>query len=830
MRRTRNLGRGWRFLPRHSEDLTSREADIRAWDVVEIPHTNLELPYNGFDETISQFVSTYALDFRVDETVGEDPAFPDIPPGSAAGPKRRYFLDFEAVMTACEVWVNGIRAGSHSGGFTPFCVEITGLVDENSTNRLVVVVDSTERPDIPPFGHVLDFLCYGGIYRPVRLRIQDEAFISELWGRGLDILAGAKGLDIHASVDCGRGGPGGAGSESGGERRSDTGLTLRARLLRDGNPLAQSDELPLDGRTTVLHLRNLAGIRLWQPDDPELYLVEVDLIRDGLLVDRLRTAYGFRVAEFRPEGFFLNGHRLFLRGLNRHQSYPYAGFAMPARVQRRDAVFLKRELGVNIVRTSHYPQSADFLDACDEIGLLVFEELPGWQHVGGAEWKANALASLGEMIRRDRNHPSIVLWGVRVNESKDDSAFYRDTNALARELDPDRPTGGVRYLEKSELLEDVYTLNDFVHSGGHVALRSPRRVAGGKRVPYLVTEHNGHMFPTKRFDNEERLAEQARRHARVLDAAMGDPAISGAIGWCAFDYNTHKDFGSGDRICYHGVCDMFRVPKYAAAVYASQLDPAVRPVLEAASLFAKGERSGARLLPVEIWTNCDEVVLYRGSERVGSFRPDRKSWPHLEHPPVVVRDLIGERLDDSGFSAGDRRIIRRVSARIMERGAAGLSLVDKIPFGYLMLKNRLDYAAAEAIFSEYGMAWGAKDESFELVGMVSGREAIRRRYGPDARFARLDVSSDDPCLSSCEPDATRVLFRALDQYGNLFPFASGCVRIALSGPGRLIGPSCPALVGGCVATWVFGTDTPGRIEISAQCDGHEPSGLWIDVT
>ncbi len=800
MRRIRNLCRGWRFIPRFSERFTAPDTDISEWDSVEIPHSNLELPYNGFDETTFQFVSTYALDFSL---------------GSASEEGTRFFFDFGAVMTACEIWVNGSHAGGHKGGFTPFSVEATRFIRPKAMNRLVVVVDSTERPDMPPFGHVVDFLCYGGIYRPVRLRCQGSAFVSDVWVRTFDLLSEKKRLAIHIAVDR-------AAVCAGG-------LSVRGKILHGEDLVARIDDISLDGGEATLECGNLAGIRLWEPDDPALYEAEIELVREGIVEDSLRVRFGFRTAEFRPDGFFLNGKRLFLRGLNRHQSYPYVGFAMPARVQRRDALFLKQELGLNLVRTSHYPQSPDFLDACDEAGLLVFEELPGWQHIGDTEWKANALVALDEMIRRDRSHPSIVLWGVRINESKDDSSFYRETNALARGLDPDRQTGGVRCIEKSEVLEDVYTFNDFVHSGGKKALRKPRRVTGGKKVPYLVTEHNGHMFPTKRFDNEERLAEQARRHARVLDAAMGDPAVSGVVGWCAFDYNTHKDFGSGDRICYHGVCDMFRVPKYAAAVYASQLDPSARPVLEAASLFAKGERSGARLLPVEVWTNCDEVVLYRGGERVGSYLPDRRTWPHLTHAPVVIRDLIGERLDGSGFSASDRKIIRKISSRVMSEGVAALRLFVKLRFGFFMLKNRLDYAAAEALFSKYGMAWGEKDEVLELVGIVVGREAIRRRYGPDARFARLDVQADDRSLSADVPDATRVLFRALDQYGNLFPFASGCVRIELRGPGRIIGPSDPALVGGCVATWVFGTGGPGCIEITAQCDGLAPSGLRIDV-
>ena len=121
----------------------------------------------------------------------------------------------------------------------------------------------------------------------------------------------------------------------------------------------------------------------------------------------------------------------------------------------------KKELKCNIVRTSHYPQSTHFLDACDEVGLLVFEEIPGWQHIGDQAWQDLAVRNVGEMIRRDWNHPSIILWGVRINESLDDHEFYTRTNALAHQLDDSRQTGGVRYLRNSELLEDVFTINDF---------------------------------------------------------------------------------------------------------------------------------------------------------------------------------------------------------------------------------------------------------------------------------------------------------------------------------------------------------------------------------
>ena len=198
----------------------------------------------------------------------------------------------------------------------------------------------------------------------------------------------------------------------------------------------------------------------------------------------------------------VNDKLIKIRGANRHQSYPYVGYAMPKRAQYEDAELIK-ELGFNAVRTSHYPQSPDFLDKCDELGLLVFEEIPGWQNVGDESWQAIAVENVKDMIIRDKNHPSIILWGVRINESGDYHDFYTKTNEIAHELDPYRQTGGVRCFPHSELLEDVYTYNDFVNTGGDTYLRNKCDVTASSK-PYLVTEYGGHMFPTKSFDNETR--------------------------------------------------------------------------------------------------------------------------------------------------------------------------------------------------------------------------------------------------------------------------------------------------------------------------------------
>ncbi len=803
MRDIRSINRGWRYTADFKDEYAGGTAPIEGWEEVCLPHSNRELPYNGFDEKDYQFVSCYARDI-------------EIPPLEGG---KRAFLDFEGAMSAATIWIDGREAGSHVGGFTPFSLEITELSGGGGSHRLAVRVDSTERPDIPPFGHVVDYLCYGGIYREARLRIQDRAFVRGCFARPSGALEESKRLEVNAEVDF--------GGEAIGDFSVHCVLSEGSRVV--GRASATVSEDGASGAASLC-LSGLEGLRNWDLGDPALYDLSVSLSKGDLIVDSIGLRVGFRSAEFRSEGFFLNGRRLHLVGLNRHQSFPYVGFAMPARAQARDAEILKRELGVNIVRTSHYPQSRHFLDACDELGLLVFEELPGWQHIGGEAWKENACLALEEMIRRDRNRACVVLWGVRINESQDDHDFYVRTDAIARRLDPTRQTGGVRFLQRSELLEDVYTFNDFSHSGGAGVLKRPREVTGLRReVPYLVTEHNGHMFPTKRFDNEERLSEHALRHLRVLEAARAVPGIAGAIGWCAWDYNTHKDFGSGDRICYHGVMDMFRIPKYAAAAYASQRAPAEGIVLEAASIFAKGERAAARLLPIVVFTNCDEVVLYRSGARIGSYAPAREEYPHLEHPPVVLRDLVGDQLDGSAFSPRDGATIKRLIAKVLEKDLESLSWLELARFGLLLLRYKMNMADAEALVGKYALGWGREEDSFELVGLLGGREVARRTYGGDARAARLSMRADDLELSAGDWDTTRVVLRLEDQYGNLHPFGTEAVELAVSGPGSVIGPSRVALIGGCVAFWVRTEGLPGRIELEAWGTRFAAPGISIDV-
>jgi len=594
------MNRNWRYSRAVVEGGHAKEFDDSKLDRIVIPHTNNPLPWHGFDEKTYEFVSLYRRRFKL--------------PPAAKG--KHVFVDFEGVMAASTVWLNGTRLGEYKGGYTPFSFELTPYLDFDGENVLAVDVDSSERPDIPPFGYEIDYLTFGGIYREVSLRAVPVTFIENIAVRPNQVLTSSPGVEVVCFIQH--------------LEASQGSLSVDVELLDGDRVLAKaSRQLPSSGPANEpvaqsVHFDGLKGISLWDLEKRNLYSARVRLRRGTQLLDEDSRRFALREAQFTDHGFELNGKVIKLRGLDRHQTFPWVGQAMPGRAQRRDADILRNKLKCNIVRTSHYPQSRHFLDACDEMGLLVLEEIPGWQHIGDAAWKDISVDNVRRMVRRDWNHPSIILWGVRINESKDDHDFYTRTNALAHQLDPTRQTGGIRYFQQSEFLEDVFTMNDF-----GFPLKPPNHSR------YLNTEFVGHTYPTKTIDQVERLTEHTLRHARIHDQLASNPQYAGGVGWCAFDYNTHGNFGSGDRICYHGVTDIFREPKPAAGFYKSQCDPSDEIVLEPAFHWARGDASVGFSKAV-VCSNCDHLKFYIDDKLIAEVDPDRKQFAYLKYAPFVL--------------------------------------------------------------------------------------------------------------------------------------------------------------------------------------------------
>src|SRR5271156_3273143 len=720
------MNRNWLFSRSAVPEARGKDFDDSNFERVVIPHTNLPRPWHSFDDKDYEFVSVYRRHFK-------------LPPGVR---DRRVFVDFEGVMTASTVWLNGIHLGEYEGGYTPFSFELTPHLDFDSDNVLAVEVDSTERADIPPFGHQIDYLTFGGIYREVTLRIVPSTFIENIFAKPKDVLSAAPGLDVDCFLQH--------------LEPSREPLSLEVTLwdgdrvlARGGQPIAVAIAPTAAANDPIAHtvrLEKLGPVELWELTRPRLYSVKVRLLNGSRLIDEDSRTIGFREAQFTDHGFELNGKVIKLRGLDRHQTFPYVGQAMPARAQRRDAHILRDKLKCNIVRTSHYPQSRHFLDACDEIGLLVLEEIPGWQHIGDAAWKDISVDNVRRMIRRDWNHPSIILWGVRINESDDDHDFYTRTNALARQLDPTRQTGGIRNFEQSELLEDVFTINDF-----GFPLRAPNHPL------YLNTEFIGHTYPTKSFDNTERLTEHTLRHARVHNQLASNPQYAGGLGWCAFDYNTHSDFGSGDRICYHGVADIFREPKPAAGFYKSQCDPEEEIVLEPAFRWARGDESIGFSKAV-VCSNCEHLKFYIADKLIGEVDPDRTEFGNLLYPPFVLRSLP---FDDAwgdlrieGYIHGKQVIVKRYSGKGIDQQFSVLPddntlLADGADTTRVVLRVTDEFGAIrpfanDAIQLEIeGPAEIIGDNPFALVG---GTGAIWIRAKEQAGTVR--VTAQHPRLGS----------------------------------------------------------------------------------
>ena len=737
-------------------------------ETVRIPHTVREIPYNYIDCQDYQMLCGYKKSFFVPED----------------WQGKRILLRFDGAAHDATVYCNSKLAAHHACGYTAFTADLTEFLKFGQENTVTVRLDTRENLNIPPFGFVIDYLCHGGLYRDVELEVRNSTYIK-------NVLIENTGLrDISVSIDT------------------------------SGKPKANklvTEVIDADGKVAASAMGakfklTVPDGKLWSPDNPYLYTLKAKIVDGDTVLDEKSYRFGLRTAKFENDGFYLNGKKMKLRGLNRHQSFAYTGYAMPKSMQRLDADILKNELGVNAVRTSHYPQSQHFIDRCDELGLLVFTEIPGWQHIGNDAWKDQAVENTREMVMQYMHHPSIILWGVRINESQDDDVLYKRTNAVAHELDRSRQTSGVRYIEKSSLLEDVYAFNDFSHSGDNAGLKAKNSVTSNKRRPYLVSECNGHMFPTKAFDDERHRLSHALRHAKVLDAMYAADDICGIFPWCMFDYNTHKDFGSGDGVCYHGVMDMFRNPKLAAAVYASQSEE--NPCCVVSSSMDIGEHPAGDIGSVYVFTNADSVRLFKNGLLVKEFYPDSESFPALPHPPVVIDDFIGDLLEtQESFDAKTAEQLKECLCAVAKYGTSALPPKYLLKLGKLMLLKGLKFSDGVELYGKYVSNWGGEATEWRFDAVKNGEvvKSVIKKPGQKAHI-EVEVSSTE-LYEGDTYDVAAVRIYARDEFGNPAVYYQEPVILSCTDKLDIIGPHVISLKGGCGGTYVKTTGSAGKAEL-----------------
>lgn len=703
------LNQGWLFGGVFTEGCTEPGYPDASFTPVTLPHTVTPLSWHDWDPQSWQDIWIYRRHF------------------TGAGLTRgRVFVDFDGVMTNATVVLNGRQLATHLGGYLPWSVELTGSLEPGG-NVLAVVVDS-RLLSVPPQAasgkaSAIDFLQPGGIYRDVRLRVVPEAFIADVFAKPAHVLTRSRRVDVACTVNASRVPP--------------SPLEVTAALL-DGSATMASAAATLRisaaGASTVhLSLTGIGDVALWEPDSPKLYTVRTTL--SGLLGGAghtVMTRIGFREARFALDGFHLNGRVTPLFGLNRHQLFPFAGMAVSGRLQRRDAEILKNEFNCNMVRCSHYPQSPDFLDACDELGLMVWEEPPGWRYVGGPDSRNLIAGNVRDMIIRDRNRPSVVIWGTRLNETNGHADLYKRTVELARELDGTRQTSGaMRVHTTADWRGDVFAFNDYhVDAEGNARLLPPL-----DGVPYFVSEAVGALDGVPFFrwtDGGRVLAKQALMHAQVHEIARADARYTGLLGWCGFDYASLHGH-TWDNVKWPGVADTFRVAKPGAAFYRSQVDPRIQPVILPVFFwdFESGSARDGHGSNAMVATNCDRLEFFIGGLHAATGHPDAQRFAHLSHPPVFV-DL-----------------------------------------------------SSSAVFADL-LAGSSGPPDLRIDGYVRGRRVASVRMSADTSRDRLAMSADHTSIAADGSDTTRATFRAVDTYGNQRRYVTGGVHLSLTGPATLV--------------------------------------------
>lgn len=591
------------------------------WEAVDLPHTAHIEPLVILEQW--QGISFYKKNFELKEQHLD----------------KELYIKFEAAMKVAEVWVNGTKMLTNMNGWLPFLVHITPVARFDEPNEILVRLDNRDNPIIGPKPmEILDFNFFGGIYRNTYLIAKNRIHITDANEANVVAGGGVFFANLSANTDS-------AAFEIKTHVRNTSGDNARVRIEhylidRNGQRVARlkSDRLIVEAGNSVEIVQNhvLLNPLLWSPSHPNLYDLETRLYANGRLSDVYSTRVGLREIRITNEGMWLNGEPIVLRGVNRHQEYPYVGYAMSDAAQFRDAYKIKHA-GFDLVRASHYPMSPAFMRACDELGIFVLNAIMGWQYFGEDEQFAQlALEQCRRLIRRDRNHASILAWELSLNETDMPQWFAEAAHAIGHEEFPfpgNYTAGWVRhpydiYIEARQHRHDLYP-----------------------ELPLLVSEYGdweyyaqnaglnqhewGNLLPYERNSRQARDAGEKRllQKAFNVQEAHNDNSATHAFAdayWVMFDYNR----GMGHNLVHSGVMDIFRLPKFSWWFYKSQRtyspdNPFSKPVVFIASHWQPGVSKGVR-----VFSNAQEVELFVDGVSAGKQKPTITGFSeNLLHPP-----------------------------------------------------------------------------------------------------------------------------------------------------------------------------------------------------
>jgi beta-galactosidase len=545
---------GWRFLLGESEGAERGAFDDSAWSAATLPHTarieSLVTGEPGSDTWQWQGTCWYRKRFFVSR--------------ESAG--RKLFLKFDGAMNVADVWLNGDYLGRHMGGWLPFGFDISSRVVAGEENLLAVRLDNRDNPVTGPKPlPQLDFNPYHGMYRSVHLITKDPLHITDPILADKPASGGvfvtypdvsAEAATVRAQVHV---------RNDGAAPRE---FRVRARLF-DGERIAaevfsETIRLGSGQHGEVLQDLRVLSPALWSPRRPDLYVLHTEVIEDGIVVDEEATRIGIRRIEISAEGFRINGERLFLRGTNRHQEYPYVGYALSDAAQYRDARKIK-DAGFDYVRLSHYAHAPAFMDACDELGLVVMDCIPGWQFFNreDPEFTRIQVENCRRLLRRDRNHPCVILWEVSLNETDMPEEFIRRTHAIGHEEIPGDQTYTCGWTEGYDVFiqarqhggcRDVTDRSCVISEYGDWEYYAQN--AGLEQEAWAGLAPDDANSRQLRWHGEAALLQQAANFQEAHNDNLKTIAFADGL-WVMFDYNR----GYAPDIESSGCMDLFRLPK-----------------------------------------------------------------------------------------------------------------------------------------------------------------------------------------------------------------------------------------------------------------------------
>jgi beta-galactosidase len=687
-RKVFNFNAGWRFFKGDAKGAEKADFADNDWQVVCLPHSVELVPAEASGCVNYQGPAWYRKHINLGDF--------------ASG--KKLTLYFEAIMGKSKVWVNGVLVAEHFGGYLPVIVDLSkaGIIPGKDC-VITVLTDNSDDGTYPPGKpeNALDFAYFGGIYRDAWLVTSSPVHITD--ANAADKVAGG-GVFIHSEDITDQKASVVTETDMVNESATKQDLQLETVITdKDGKIVGKATDkiqLPAGAGGKLQQKITVSTPHLWHPDDPYLYHVESRIIASGKVIDGLYNRLGIRKIEFRgKEGFFLNnkpfGDKLI--GANRHQDYAYVGNALPNTGQWRDAKKL-RDAGMRIIRSAHYPQDPAFMDACDEIGLFVTVPTPGWQFWNkDSVFAARIYSDIKNMVRRDRNHTSVILWEPILNETGFPADFAKNAYTLVHQ---EYPYQGCFTAcdDRSKGSKDFEVLYAHPYNKG----KDGANVGYEKTDKCIFTRewgdnvdnwnsHNSNSRVSRSWGETPQLiqaihyANPSYDDATSYESLYKTPAqhVGGCL-WHPFDHQRgyHPDPFWG------GIMDAFRQPKYSYYMFESQRNPAIKlPVAGSGPMiYIANEMTPFSSNDVVVFSNCDVVRLIIGRDTLVQKNAKKQGMPH---PPMIFKNtravsaagkaagkMIAEGLIDNKVVAStQRQPARRKSQIILVADHEGIPLV-----------------------------------------------------------------------------------------------------------------------------------------------------------